>query len=95
MSTSPSSAPWSIHPRSTGVPVNDVVASDGKIVASVTEYGSEGRPNAELVKAAPDLADALETLLDIFLDGRLDELNEKEQAAYEKAEAALAKTQAA
>ena len=36
------------------------------------------------------LVDALETLLDLFRDGRVEELDEKELAAYQKAEDALA-----
>ncbi|HYT95532.1 MAG TPA: hypothetical protein VEL76_42830 [Gemmataceae bacterium] len=35
------------------------------------------------------LVDALETLLDLFRDGRVEELDEKELAAYQKAEDAL------
>lgn len=49
------------------------------------------KEEAELFAAAPELEEALEALLDAVLDGRVDDLDEKEARARELADIALTK----
>lgn len=90
------SGPWLVAPTPSAMANWIIQLEDGSFIAGVGEGSSEGYPeqteaNARLIAAAPDLAKALEAVLDVLLDGRTDDLTEKEEQAVDLANAALEK----
>jgi hypothetical protein len=84
-----SPTPWRQHCPEDQQTADWIIDDDGRLVASIHPSGRSWKANARLIAAAPALEEALEALLDVFLDGRMVDLDDRERRAYAKATAAL------
>jgi hypothetical protein len=80
-----SPGPWHIGHRS-GITCN-LKDANGSVIAAAC--GENFEQNARLIAAAPALVEALEELLDVCLDGRMEVLTDEEEEVVRQADEAL------